>query len=85
MWFRFSVFAGNADSLLLVTRALTSVNKRKDADKLVRDRLPDPNLLTVAEANVITKHVAELMGFLDFGRVFMFIHAERDRRMTQHL
>ncbi|CAE7294432.1 unnamed protein product [Symbiodinium pilosum] len=32
---------GNADSLLLVTRALTSVNKRKDADKLVRDRLAE--------------------------------------------
>ena len=33
--------AGDADSLLLVTRALTSVNRRKEADKLVRDRLPD--------------------------------------------
>jgi len=30
---------GECDSLLLVSRSLTSVNKRKEADKLVRDRL----------------------------------------------
>ncbi|CAE7463185.1 unnamed protein product [Symbiodinium necroappetens] len=32
---------GDADSLLLVTRALTSVNRRKEADKLARDRLAE--------------------------------------------
>ena len=39
-----SHLSGDADSLLLVTRALTSVNRRKEADKLARDRSPGCNI-----------------------------------------